>query len=40
MAEEYPDIRIEVLDSGHLVAVEHEEYVNSIVSEFLNPRHP
>ena len=36
VAEEYPDIRIEVLDSGHLVAVEHAEYVNSVVSEFLN----
>lgn len=35
-AEEYPDIRIEVLKSGHLVAVEHEEFVNTVVSEFLD----
>lgn len=34
-AEEYPDIRIEVLESGHLIATEHAAYVNSVVSEFL-----
>ena len=34
-AEVYPDIRIEVLESGHLVAVEHAEKVNSVVKEFL-----
>ena len=35
LALEYADIRIEVLESGHLVAVEHARYVNSVVSEFL-----
>jgi pimeloyl-ACP methyl ester carboxylesterase len=34
-AEVYPNIRIEVLESGHLVAVEHAEKVNSVVKEFL-----
>lgn len=39
VAEEYPNIRIEVLDSGHLVAVEHSEYVNSVVNDFLALEH-
>ena len=40
IAEEYPDIQIEVLDSGHLVAVEHAADVNSVVAEFLGQLHP
>jgi len=39
VAEEYPNIRIEVLDSGHLVAVEHADYVNSVVNDFLALEH-
>jgi len=39
-AEEYPDIHIEVLESGHLVAVEHAEYVNSVLCEFLELSEP
>jgi pimeloyl-ACP methyl ester carboxylesterase len=35
LALEYPDIQIEVLESGHMVAIEHAGYVNSVVSEFL-----
>ncbi|MBN1183656.1 MAG: alpha/beta hydrolase [Bacteroidales bacterium] len=35
-AEDYPNIQIEVLDSGHLIAVEHFEKVNQIVSDFLS----
>jgi len=34
-AEKYPDIRIEVLESGHLVSVEHAGYINGILKEFL-----
>jgi pimeloyl-ACP methyl ester carboxylesterase len=33
--EEYPDIRIEILESGHLIAVEKSQRVNEMVSEFL-----
>jgi len=40
LAEGYPDIRIEVLKSGHLIAVEHAGYVNSIVADFLHLRNP
>ena len=35
-AGEYPDIEITILDSGHLVAVEHRETVNAKLVEFLN----
>lgn len=35
-AEEYPNITIEVLESGHLIAVEHRNYVNQKVKAFLN----
>jgi len=35
-AEEYPNIQIEVLKSGHLIAVEHRDYVNQKVKAFLN----
>ena len=38
MAEEYPEIRIEILDSGHMIAIEHRDYVNGVVSEFLGLR--
>lgn len=37
-AEEYPDIRIDALESGHLVAVEQKVLVNSVVQESLSPR--
>ena len=36
MANQFPNIRIEVLESGHLVAVEQKELVNSVVQEFLS----
>jgi len=39
-AEEYPHIRIEVLESGHLVAVEQAAYVNSVLSDFLKLQEP
>ena len=35
-AQDYPHIIIEVLESGHLVAVEQKDYVNEKVAEFLN----
>ena len=35
VAEDYPDIRIEILESGHLIGVERHEEVNEVVSEFL-----
>ena len=35
MAEDYPNIQIEVLESGHLIAVEHSEEVNETLSAFL-----
>jgi pimeloyl-ACP methyl ester carboxylesterase len=34
-AESYPNVRIEVLESGHLIAVEHADYVNTVIREFL-----
>ena len=34
-AESYPNIRLEVLESGHMIAIEHADYVNSVVREFL-----
>lgn len=35
-AKEYPNIKIEVLESGHLIAVEQRDFVNKRVEEFLN----
>lgn len=35
IAEDYPNIRIEVLESGHLIATEQASVVNSVVCEFL-----
>jgi pimeloyl-ACP methyl ester carboxylesterase len=35
-AEEYPNIDIQVLNSGHIIAVEHRNYINQSVTEFLN----
>lgn len=35
-AMEYPNIKIEVLESGHMIAVEHAEYVNKQIKRFLN----
>jgi pimeloyl-ACP methyl ester carboxylesterase len=32
---EYPNIQIEVVESGHLVAVEHRDYVNQKIEEFM-----
>jgi pimeloyl-ACP methyl ester carboxylesterase len=34
--EVFPNIRIEILDSGHLIAVEKWAYVNKIIPEFLS----
>ena len=34
-AREYPNIHIEVLESGHLMAVEHKDYVNQKIKEYL-----
>ena len=34
--EIYPNIQIEVLESGHLIAVEHARIVNKELAEFLN----
>lgn len=35
MAEDYPNIQIEILDSGHLMAVEKKDIVNEHISSFL-----
>jgi pimeloyl-ACP methyl ester carboxylesterase len=35
MAEDYPNIQIEILNSGHLMAVEKKEIVNEHISNFL-----
>ncbi len=35
-ALDYPNIQIEVLESGHLVAVEHWEFINNKIVSFLN----
>ena len=34
-AQHFPDIQIEVLDSGHLIGVEHADTVNKRINEFL-----
>jgi len=34
-AEDYPDIQIEILESGHIIAVEHANYVNRKIVDFL-----
>jgi pimeloyl-ACP methyl ester carboxylesterase len=31
----YPDIRIEILESGHLIAVEQPTYINEVTADFL-----
>ena len=36
MAEDYPNIQIEVYQSGHLIAVEQREKVNAVVLDFLS----
>lgn len=36
MAEDYPNIQIEILESGHLIAVEYYNEVNETVVSFLN----
>ena len=36
VARDYHDIQIEILESGHLIAVEHSGKVNEIVSAFLS----
>ncbi|MFC1730049.1 alpha/beta fold hydrolase [candidate division KSB1 bacterium] len=35
-AEEFPNIQIEILESGHLIAVEHADFVNEAIKDFLN----
>ena len=35
LANDFPDIRIQILESGHLIAVEHADYVNKVIEEFL-----
>ena len=35
-AQEYPNIQTEILESGHLIAVEHANYVNIKIADFLN----
>ena len=35
-AGEFPNIRIEVLESGHLVSVEQAAYMNKVICEFLD----
>ncbi len=34
--EEYPNIQIEIRESGHLIAVEHRDFVNQKIAEFLS----
>ncbi|UCC88650.1 MAG: alpha/beta fold hydrolase [Anaerolineales bacterium] len=34
-AQDIPDLRVEILDSGHLIGAEQPEQVNSIIIEFL-----
>ena len=35
-ADDYPNIQIEILESGHLIAVEHADYVNKKIVDFLH----
>lgn len=35
-AQDFPDVRIEVLESDHLIAVEHADYVNERIKNFLS----
>jgi pimeloyl-ACP methyl ester carboxylesterase len=34
-AESYPNIQIEIKNSGHLISVEHRDFVNKKAAEFL-----
>ena len=36
MAEEYPDIQVEILNSGHLISTEKKDSVNKEIEKFLN----
>jgi pimeloyl-ACP methyl ester carboxylesterase len=33
--QDIPDIRVEVLDSGHLIGAEQPEQVNALITQFL-----
>lgn len=35
-AQDYPNIQIEILESGHLIAVEQRDYINKKIREFLD----
>ena len=35
-AEKYPNIKIHTLNSGHIIAVEHREFINQEIVKFLN----
>jgi pimeloyl-ACP methyl ester carboxylesterase len=39
-AGDFPDIQIEVLESGHIIAVEQAEYVNNRINDFLESFNP
>jgi pimeloyl-ACP methyl ester carboxylesterase len=38
LAQDIPDLRVEVLDTGHLIGVEQPEQVNALILEFLEGR--
>ena len=38
LAQDIPDLRVEVLDSGHLIGVEQPEQVNELILEFFEAR--
>ena len=38
LAQDVPDLRVEVLDSGHLIGVEQPEQVNELILEFFEAR--
>jgi pimeloyl-ACP methyl ester carboxylesterase len=38
LAQDIPDLRVEVLDTGHLIGVEQPEQVNALILEFLEDR--
>jgi pimeloyl-ACP methyl ester carboxylesterase len=38
LVQDMPDVRVEVLDAGHLVGAEQPEQVNALITEFFEAR--
>jgi pimeloyl-ACP methyl ester carboxylesterase len=38
LAQDIPDLRVEILDTGHLIGVEQPDQVNALIVEFFEQR--